>query len=35
MLKQCAVYFGFEEGDLAQTAWTPGADGGAKGGEPQ
>ncbi len=21
MLKQCAVYFGFEEGDLAQTAW--------------
>lgn len=23
MFKQCAVYFGFEEGDLAQTAWTP------------
>ncbi len=23
MLKQCAVYFGFEEGELAQTAWTP------------
>ena len=22
MLKQCAVYFSFEEGDLAQTAWT-------------
>lgn len=21
--KQMAVYFGFEEGDLAQTAWTP------------
>jgi Fe-S cluster biosynthesis and repair protein YggX len=25
MLKQCAVYFGYEEGDLAQTAWTPAA----------
>jgi Fe-S cluster biosynthesis and repair protein YggX len=23
MLKQCAVYFGFEEGELAQTAFTP------------
>ncbi len=23
MLKQCAVYFGFEKGDLAETAWTP------------
>lgn len=23
MMKQTAVYFGFEEGDLAQTAWTP------------
>jgi Fe-S cluster biosynthesis and repair protein YggX len=23
MLKQCAIYFGYEEGDLAQTAWTP------------
>ncbi len=23
MFKQCAVYFGFEEGDLAQTAFTP------------
>jgi len=23
MFKQCAVYFGFEEGDLAQTAWSP------------
>jgi Fe-S cluster biosynthesis and repair protein YggX len=22
MLKQCAIYFGYEEGDLAQTAWT-------------
>jgi Fe-S cluster biosynthesis and repair protein YggX len=22
MLKQCAVYFGYEEGDLAPTAWT-------------
>jgi Fe-S cluster biosynthesis and repair protein YggX len=26
MLKQCAVYFGFEQGDLAQTAWTPAED---------
>jgi Fe-S cluster biosynthesis and repair protein YggX len=26
MAKQCAVYLGFEEGDLAQTAWTPEAD---------
>jgi Fe-S cluster biosynthesis and repair protein YggX len=26
MLKQCAIYFGFEEGELAQTAWTPSAD---------
>jgi Fe-S cluster biosynthesis and repair protein YggX len=23
MFKQCAVYFGFEEGELAATAWTP------------
>jgi Fe-S cluster biosynthesis and repair protein YggX len=23
MLKQCAVYFGYEEGELAETAWTP------------
>jgi Fe-S cluster biosynthesis and repair protein YggX len=22
MLRQCAIYFGFEEGDAAQTAWT-------------
>ena len=30
MLKQCAVYFGYEEGEMAQTAWTPPADQGAK-----
>jgi Fe-S cluster biosynthesis and repair protein YggX len=23
MLKQCAIYFAYEEGDLAQTAFTP------------
>jgi len=23
MFKQAAVYFGFEEGELAATAWTP------------
>ena len=23
MLKQCAIYFGFEEGEAAQTAFTP------------
>lgn len=23
MLKQAAIYFGFEEGDAAETAWTP------------
>ena len=23
MRKQMSIYFGFEEGDLAQTAWTP------------
>ena len=23
MFKQTAVYFGFEEGELAETAWTP------------
>jgi Fe-S cluster biosynthesis and repair protein YggX len=23
MFKQVAIYFGFEEGDLAQTAWVP------------
>ncbi len=23
MFKQCSVYFGFEQGDVAQTAWTP------------
>ncbi len=27
MLKQCAIYFSYEEGDLAQTAWTPTAHG--------
>ncbi len=27
MFKQCAVYFGFEEGDQAPTAFTPKADG--------
>jgi Fe-S cluster biosynthesis and repair protein YggX len=26
MLKQCAIYFGYEEGEAAQTAWTPGAE---------
>lgn len=26
MLKQCAVYFGYEEGDLAPTAWSPPSD---------
>ncbi|MCL2450665.1 MAG: oxidative damage protection protein [Polyangiaceae bacterium] len=26
MLKQCAIYFGFEAGEQAQTAWTPPAD---------
>jgi len=29
MAKQCAIFFGFEEGDLATTAWTPKA--GSKG----
>jgi hypothetical protein len=23
LAKQCAIYFGFEEGDLAQTAFVP------------
>ncbi|MGD0678285.1 MAG: oxidative damage protection protein [Polyangiaceae bacterium] len=23
MLKQCAIYFGYEEGEVAQTAWSP------------
>jgi Fe-S cluster biosynthesis and repair protein YggX len=23
MLKQCAIYFGYEGGEAAQTAWTP------------
>ncbi len=26
MAKQCAIHFGFEQGETAQTAWTPGAD---------
>ncbi len=26
MLDQCAIYFGFKEGELAQTAFTPAAD---------
>jgi len=27
MMHQCAVYFGLEEGEVAQTAWTPPAEG--------
>jgi Fe-S cluster biosynthesis and repair protein YggX len=23
MFKQCGIYFGFEQGEVAQTAWTP------------
>ena len=23
MLKQCSIYFGYEEGDVAHTEWTP------------
>jgi len=23
MLKQCAIYFGYDHGEAAQTAWTP------------
>lgn len=30
MFKQCAVYFGFEEGELAQTAFVPAKDAGAE-----
>jgi Fe-S cluster biosynthesis and repair protein YggX len=26
MFKQCAIYFGFEQGEQAQTAWTPRSD---------
>ena len=26
MLKQCAIYFGYEEGEMAQTAFMPAAD---------
>jgi Fe-S cluster biosynthesis and repair protein YggX len=29
MFKQCAVYFGFEQGEAAQTAWVPPAQEGA------
>jgi Fe-S cluster biosynthesis and repair protein YggX len=29
MLKQCGIYFGYEAGDVAQTAWTPPPEGGA------
>src|SRR5690348_5574908 len=29
MLKQASIYFGFEEGDLAQTAFVPAAEGAA------
>jgi Fe-S cluster biosynthesis and repair protein YggX len=25
MAKQCSIYFGFEKGEVAQTAWTPNA----------
>jgi Fe-S cluster biosynthesis and repair protein YggX len=32
MLKQCAVYFGYEEGDQAQTAWTAPPEAGSEGG---
>jgi Fe-S cluster biosynthesis and repair protein YggX len=28
MLKQASIYFGFEEGDLAQTAFVPAGEGG-------
>ena len=27
MLEQCAIYFGFEKGEMAGTAWTPAAEG--------
>jgi len=30
MFKQCAVYFGFEEGELAQTAWSAPPNGGGE-----
>jgi Fe-S cluster biosynthesis and repair protein YggX len=32
MLKQCSIYFGFEQGEIAATAWAapPGGDAGAK-----
>lgn len=30
MLKQAAIYFGFEQGDVAETAWTPPKEGDTK-----
>ncbi len=30
IFKQCAIYFGYEEGDVAQTAWTPPKEGEGK-----
>lgn len=27
MLEQCAIYFGFKQGDMAGTAWSPPAEG--------
>jgi len=30
MLKQAAIFFGFEQGDLAETAWTPPKPGGLR-----
>jgi Fe-S cluster biosynthesis and repair protein YggX len=35
MLNQCAVYFGYEQGEQAQTAWTAPSEGGSKGSEHQ
>jgi Fe-S cluster biosynthesis and repair protein YggX len=32
MLKQCAVYFGYEQGEMAETAWTPPSEAGSQGG---
>jgi Fe-S cluster biosynthesis and repair protein YggX len=29
-MDQCAIYFGYKEGDLMQTAWTPPKEGDAK-----
>lgn len=33
MMKQCAIYFGFEEGELASTAFVPAPHGGDRGDE--